>query len=488
MGQALYRKYRPKSLAEIVGQEHITTVLEHTLKLGTPSHAYLLTGPKGVGKTSVARILAHAVNDLPYNEESSHLDIIEIDAASNRRIDEIRELRERVYSAPTSAKYKVYIIDEVHMLTREAFNALLKILEEPPAHVIFILATTEAHKLPDTIISRTQRFTFRPVVTDKAAAHLRTIATAEKIDIDDEALRLIAVHGDGSLRDSTSLLDQVRNQTGRITSTSVLNAVGQAPAKLIDDVNQAIANQDVSEAMLALGVLRDQGYEAARIAKQLGEQWRSDIVADHSSLPKASALKLLAALIEVPVSPNPTVALEIALLECINATETIAKSAPETTSTKPQAVNVPKKPTKPVVEEAAKPVEATSKPAVSAAKISRSDVAWPEVLNIIKRTHNTLYSVLRLAQPTWDGDHLTLAFRFAFHQKRVNEAVNRRIIITAISELTGQNVTVTSVVDESLAKQPEIIDEPVGETLVTIDSAEVESISNIFGGAELLES
>jgi DNA polymerase III subunit gamma/tau len=151
MGKALYRKYRSKSLNEIVGQPHITTTLGNALKSGAISHAYLFTGPRGVGKTSIARILAHEVNELPYTDDSIHLDIIEIDAASNRRIDEIRELRERVHTAPTSAKYKVYIIDEVHMLTKEAFNALLKTLEEPPAHVIFILATTEAHKLPETL-------------------------------------------------------------------------------------------------------------------------------------------------------------------------------------------------------------------------------------------------------------------------------------------------------------------------------------------------
>ena len=163
MGKALYRKYRSKSLDQIVGQSHITTTLANSLKSGSISHAYLFTGPRGTGKTSIARILAHEVNGLPYDDDANHLDIIEIDAASNRRIDEIRELRERVHSAPTSAKYKVYIIDEVHMLTKEAFNALLKTLEEPPAHVIFILATTEAHKLPETIISRTQRLTFKPV-------------------------------------------------------------------------------------------------------------------------------------------------------------------------------------------------------------------------------------------------------------------------------------------------------------------------------------
>src|SRR6185437_5007893 len=184
----LYRKYRPKAFKDAVGQEHITKTLQQALKSGRLSHAYLFTGPRGVGKTSVARILAHEVNRLPYSDESIHLDIIEIDAASNRRIDEIRDLRDRVRIAPTSAKYKVYIIDEVHMLTREAFNALLKTLEEPPAHCIFILATTEAHKLHETIISRTQRHEFKPVNKVQMSEHLSDIAKKEKIEISREAL------------------------------------------------------------------------------------------------------------------------------------------------------------------------------------------------------------------------------------------------------------------------------------------------------------
>src|SRR6266404_2796165 len=201
MGQALYRKYRSKTFDEVIGQEHITKTLKTAIKSSRISHAYLFTGPRGVGKTSVARILAHEVNQIPYKDESIHLDIIEIDAASNRRIDEIRDLRERVRIAPTSATYKVYIIDEVHMLTREAFNALLKTLEEPPAHCIFILATTEAHKLPETIVSRTQRFEFRPVTAAVAAAHLQDMAKKEKLEIDKPALRLLAEFGNGSFRD-----------------------------------------------------------------------------------------------------------------------------------------------------------------------------------------------------------------------------------------------------------------------------------------------
>ena len=152
MGQALYRKYRPKKLDDVAGQQHIVAVLGNAIKSGKISHAYLFTGPRGVGKTSVARILAHEINNLEYDERQNHIDIIEIDAASNRRIDEIRDLREKVNISPAEAKYKVYIIDEVHMLTKEAFNALLKTLEEPPEHAVFILATTDAHKVPDTII------------------------------------------------------------------------------------------------------------------------------------------------------------------------------------------------------------------------------------------------------------------------------------------------------------------------------------------------
>ena len=244
---ALYRKYRGLSFDDIVGQDHITGVLKSSIKNNRISHAYLFTGPRGVGKTSVARILAHEINGLDYKHEENHIDIIEIDAASNRRIDEIRDLREKSHISPISAKYKVYIIDEVHMLTKEAFNALLKTLEEPPAHVVFILATTEAHKLPQTIISRTQRHTFKPCDIDTGSKHLRHIAELEGIDITDEALRLIAKHGDGSFRDAIGLLDQVSSGKGPVQADDVRATLGLIDESEVSELLEAALSGNQSQ-------------------------------------------------------------------------------------------------------------------------------------------------------------------------------------------------------------------------------------------------
>ena len=272
MSKALYRKYRSKKLSEVVGQKHITTVLENALKQQKIAHAYLFTGPRGVGKTSIARILAHEINNLPYSEEENHPDIIEIDAASNNGVDDIRQLRENVQITPFSAKYRVYIIDEVHMLSKAAFNALLKTLEEPPEHAVFILATTDAHKLPATIISRTQRFVFRFISKEDVCTHLEFIAKNEKIKISKEAIEIIAERGEGSFRDSISLLDQISSisKNGEeITAELLEKSLGLAAKSQINNLISAFENRNSGEIIHIMREIRDSGVDLKNFASQI---------------------------------------------------------------------------------------------------------------------------------------------------------------------------------------------------------------------------
>lgn len=506
MGQALYRKYRSKSLQEVVGQEHITKTLEQALKSGRISHAYLLTGPRGTGKTSVARILAHKVNGLSYTDDSSHIDIIEIDAASNRRIDEIRELREKVYVAPTSAKYKVYIIDEVHMLTREAFNALLKTLEEPPAHVIFILATTDAHKLPETIISRTQRFTFKPVEPDKVAAHLKHIAEQEQIDISDEALALLARHGEGSFRDSISLLDQAGARGTKLEADDILALLGIPPDAALERLLAAIAAHDPASTMLQLlSELYGQGYQAAAIAKQLGQLLRRQLTdGDQPRLPAAQTLALLRELIEVSAASDPERLLEIILLQAAQAEHNnllvpAAPSQPPANAPKEAAVTSPAALTKQVnrsIQPTATPeplpsttaAELTA-PADHARTVAALDAAiWPTILEALKRQHNTLYGIVRMGRPEFAEDGIVkLFFGFPFHQKRINEPKNRQLLTQVIEQTAGQRAVVECLVDKRTGPPPAAALTPP-QVLESGPTADLTTISNIFGGGELLES
>lgn len=312
MSKALYRKYRSKNLDEIVGQEHITAILKRAIANDKVAHAYLLTGPKGVGKTSIARILAHEINQLPYTEDTTHLDIIEIDAASNNSVEDVRDLREKVQIAPVSAKRKVYIIDEVHMLSKQAFNALLKTLEEPPAHIVFILATTDADKLPATIISRVQRFNFRPITEADATSHLEKIAKQEGIAIDEQAIKLIAQHGKGSFRDSISLLDQMQNLSdGVITHGSVMQILGLADSSMLAQLLQSYEAGDLQQTVTLLDGISAHGTPPAIIADQLIATIRHNI----SSNPQY--LNLLDDLLEVHKSAWPEIKLLTALTKTI---------------------------------------------------------------------------------------------------------------------------------------------------------------------------
>lgn len=512
MGKALYRKYRSKSLSEIVGQEHITNALSNALASNKVSHAYLFTGPRGIGKTSIARILAHEVNQLPYDESTTHLDIIEIDAASNRRIDEVRDLREKVHIAPTSARYKVYIIDEVHMLTREAFNALLKTLEEPPAHVIFILATTEAHKLPETIISRTQHFAFKPIETTKIVRHLSEIAKKEKITIDKEALELIAEHGEGSFRDSISLLDQIRHSADKITVEDVRTALGITSQEMIATVLAYITSNNAKQLIVTLKSLREQGIEPSMLAKQLAATIRESVL-QQSTSQAPRMLHLLEKLIEVPASVDPYAALEVYLLQTVLLNNQAVETLNSSQEIAPKDITPPKKrqssdpaldkktqtPIKPQKTEAPKNVSETTVTVVGkempekiVKKISSQKITkeqWPDVINEIKRTYNTLYGILRMAQPSFSDTTVTLTLAFAFHQKRLNEPKNRQVIAEAIEKVSGATPEILCIVGEKTTPPdvprtseslPEVPDAPEPNSLGTI--------SNIFGGGELLES
>jgi DNA polymerase III subunit gamma/tau len=306
VSRALYRKYRSKSLDEIVGQDHVTNVLKRSLAQGKIAHAYLLTGPKGVGKTSIARILAYEINKLPYNEDTTNLDIIEIDAASNNGVEDVRDLREKVQIAPVSASKKIYIIDEVHMLSKAAFNALLKTLEEPPEHAVFILATTDADKLPATIISRTQQFTFRAISINDAKTHLRTIADAEKIKIDDDALNIIAARGDGSFRDSISLLDQlssIADAKKAITSELVEQALGLASHTVVTQLLDAYEAKDLKAIVTLLDESENSGVQSSVLTSQLITAVR------HNLSQKPQFISLLDQLLEVSKSSQPAVKL-----------------------------------------------------------------------------------------------------------------------------------------------------------------------------------
>lgn len=519
MGKALYREYRPKKLSEVVGQEHVTATLTNALNLGRISHAYLLTGPRGVGKTSIARILAHEINKLPYGEES-HLDIIEIDAASNRRIDEIRDLRDKVHVAPASAPYKVYIIDEVHMLTKEAFNALLKTLEEPPEHVVFILATTEAHKLPETIISRTQRYTFRPVPQEQVVDLLKNIAQKESIDIDDAALKLIAVHGEGSLRDSTSLLDQAGNNGGKVEKSDIERMLGLASAEHIDALQAAVSSGNTTQIVTSLTELFANGHEPAIIAQQLGAQLRQSVLSGKSG---KEIFPLLKQLLEVPASRAPRQYLELTLLQftvplLVDPSQTIAPHSISPSTNKPtpasavepkvteaasstqkhtvvkptEALEPEKKPEQlegsdqaedPLIEaatEAPKPTDTPKVPKPQGVELSEVELndLWQQTLDTIKKQYNTLYGIARMATPELHEDTLTLNLKFAFHQKRISEAKNRKILSDVFSEVSNRTVEIYCVV----------ADKPLPKLATPASGNDVSAISNIFGGAELIES
>lgn len=290
MALAIYRKYRPKLLGDLLGQEHIVEILKNAARRQKLAHAYLFYGPRGTGKTTAARILAKIVNcetrakDKRFAEEGEPcnkcrpckeidqglaLDVVEIDAASNRGIDEIRDLKESIKLSPTSYAYKVFIVDETHQLTKEAFNALLKTLEEPPAHAIFILATTEYEKVPATIVSRTQRFHFKKIPIDQIIKKLKEVARAEKFRVTDDALELIAATAEGSFRDAESLLDQLTALEEEVTLESVQKIIGRVGFGRTAELAELVLKNDLPASLEYVAKINEAGYNIVDLNKEL---------------------------------------------------------------------------------------------------------------------------------------------------------------------------------------------------------------------------
>lgn len=471
--KSLYRRYRPVKLSDVVGQEQVTKPLLKALEQGKTGHAYLFVGPRGCGKTSVARILAHEINGFKYEIEDDYIDIIEIDGASNRGIDNIRELREKAAIAPTSGKYKVYIIDEVHMLTKEAFNALLKTLEEPPAHVVFIMATTDVYKVPITITSRAQCFTFKLADDETMFNHLKRIVEKEKIPIDDDAIKIIVRRGGGSFRDSLSLLDQISTLSDKqITAELVLSALGLPQDEIIADLLNAFKIQDVTSITKRLKDLLNSGIKAETIA----EEMLRTIVAS----PSPELIQLLSRLPEVK-SPYAEAKLLVALINPVQPSinNDAAQARPSalqvqhTQQARSAQQTQPKQQPQPEqhaqIEPYTQPKQQTqSNPATEDKSITpppSHDFDWQGYLDKVQSLSDAVYSQLLKTQHDFDGVTLHI-----YPAKRIVRTIltrenNKKILFTAISD----NVKITI---------HEISDSPLTEK----KDETISKISDIMGG------
>ena len=454
MAKALYRKYRSTTLDEVVGQSHVTDILSRSLASGKIAHAYLLTGPRGVGKTSIARILAFEINKLPYDESTTNLDIIEIDAASNNGVENIRDLIEKVQIAPVAAAKKIYIIDEVHMLSKSAFNALLKTLEEPPEHAVFILATTDVDKLPPTIISRTQRFSFRAIAAADAVTHLKYIADKEGILIDADALELVAVRGDGSFRDSISLLDQLQSLTDSkttITRQLVEDALGLAPAQLVETLLRAYEQKDLQTVVGTIDEAERSGLQPLVITSQLIQTARRQIGS------KPQLLPLLDQLLLVAKSTQPAIKLLTVLAaQATPKTRTAALVAPSPVVSAPIAAleRLATKPKPTMRDLAPKPVAPAAQPTAAEPpqQAKNSDPStpaeplnWDGLLEHTRANYVAIHSVLKKCNFTQDGNVITLYTGTAFWKKKLDAANHRLNLFNAMKAVGAENLLLETI-------------------------------------------
>lgn len=504
----LYRKYRPQKFMELYGQDHIRDTLIQAVKDNKLSQAYLFSGPRGTGKTSTARLIAKVANCLniekereqgeiksaePCGEcancidisESKSMDIIEIDAASNRGIDEIRQLRDQVRFAPTKSKYKVYIIDEVHMLTREAFNALLKTLEEPPSHAIFILATTEPHKVLPTIISRTQRFDFGRISLKDLADNLEFVAKSEGLKTQREALEIIAQMAEGGGRDSLSLLEQVASFSNDISVDIVKKILGLTEFGEVLRLIGAIFNCEAEEGLKIAQSLYDSGSNVAQLntailgvlRKVLNWLVAGEFLIDDTTDNKKALLELcqtmqksylqnpisqtlaiirefLEATKNIKESADPLIALEVAIIGSVQILQSQKKGQETNTAENIQKAPILPKKVVDAVEDNPKIDPKDEQSAVSKGGeqlnggnsnplIELTEEIWGDVVGKLKKENTTLAALLKDAKPiTVESGKVVLGVRFKFHKDKISEAKNIRLLEGVICSVTKSNCQV----------------------------------------------
>jgi DNA polymerase III subunit gamma/tau len=512
---ALYRKYRPLTFSDVIGQGHIVQTLSNAIKHGRIGHAYLFTGPRGTGKTTMARIFARAVNCQNPKDaepclkcevcksitEGRSLDIFEIDAASNTGVDNIRELRENVKFPPSQAKYKIYIIDEVHMLSAGAWSALLKTLEEPPAHVIFILATTEIHKVPETIISRCQRYDFTRLPVDNIIKKLSLIAKSEKVEIEKDALEMIAISAEGGMRDAESLLSQVMSlEDKKITAKEVEEILGTSQRQSLESLVGQILAENTTEAIELINTLSQEGYDLDVFNKSLLNYLRQlMLVSVNIKLSKLFSFELtkeqavyLAKQAEgqdpkrllfvvqcfmeiqgkIKSSFIPQLPLEMAIIKAINYTEKDSEKAREMPTIQKYAANSQKSPEKSrnapnspdlsksdeitipkneQIETNSEPQEDEDSPHIADSTFTLEDVkkCWNQAILEIKPLNHSLSAILQSCHPIKaEKGVISIAARFPFHKDKLNDDANRLTMESVFAKILGFRLRIKAKVDE----------------------------------------
>lgn len=480
--KALYRKLRPTGFKEgYVAQQHIRTTLQNSLKSGKIAHAYLFCGPRGTGKTSTAKIFAKAVNCLegptpePCNtcnvcqkiNENSSLDVLEIDAASNRGIDEIRDLRDKVNYAPSESRYKVYIIDEVHMLTTEAFNALLKTLEEPPAHVVFILATTEPHKLPSTILSRCQRFDFRPFTEREIGDYLVEVCNKHGVNIEDEAAQLLASKADGSMRDSLSLLDQMMVYgDGSITTSLVLDVLGVLSPTTINELISYIMDRRLDEALQLTDAVIEQGKDIQSFISDVISRLR-DIMLENlrngnpnSALSTQEIVKIIEIFIqgekEIKNSAHPKIVLETMIIKSVEGEERKISLLEKKIEQLEEMIragsyvnsshlvgHAPER----VVQHEKTPQSSISGP-MDSVSFDKLKNAWDKVLFTVKKESVSTHAWLKegvLDKINEDTLEILYDDKFMLHRENIMKENHKSLIEKVIFDIVGKEITIKAI-------------------------------------------